>query len=265
MKDFCIILMFDRKFLKKSHSTIRQIREVGRYSGDIVCIISNDLKNSQQRLYKDDHIIIKHFPQYSTDTIVNHSKKVPTDEGKREIARVCFPMKAKMIHYHKLYCFHPWFKENYKKCFYIDTGTQIFKPLDKMINLDCTGKFLAHSNAYPDYEEVLACQFDSIVYPDLYEELEKKFDLNIDHFQATIFMFDTDIIENDTFDTLMELSYHYVNSKTNDQAILNLYFSCMKHKWEQIKVKDDDTHYYDFWERFGLNKHDYIMLKYPQT
>jgi hypothetical protein len=142
--------MFDRKFLKKSHSTIRQIREVGKYDGDIVCIIADDLKDCQSLLYKDSRIIVKHFKQYDTAPILNDAKKVPADEGKREIARVCFPMKAKMIHYHKFYCFHTYFRDNYKKCFYIDTNTQIFKPLDKIINLDCTGKILAHLFGRPE-------------------------------------------------------------------------------------------------------------------
>jgi hypothetical protein len=30
-------------------------------------------------------------------------------------------------------------------------------------------------------------------------------------------------------------------------------------------IKDDETFYYDFSERNGLNKNNYIILKYPQT
>lgn len=267
MKDFCVILMFDKKFLSKSHTTIQQIRGVGLYKGDIVCIIADNLRGSEHLLYKDENIIIKEFKQYSTDAILNDPRKHPARLKDKETAKVCFPMKAKMIHYHKLYCFHPWFKENYKKCFYIDTGTQIFKPLDKIINLDCTDKLIAHSNAFPKYEsgDKMYTQFDGVIYPDLYKELSKRFDLNVDHFQATVMLFDTSIIENDTFDTLMELSYRYVNSKTNDQAILNLYYGCMKHKWEQMRIKDEETYYYDFFERGDLHKTDYIMVKYPQT
>ncbi len=252
MKDFCIILMFDRKFLKKSHETIRQIRTVGQYKGDIVCILADNV--SEELCYHGANVILKHFPQYSTDSILQQ----------QELAKDCFPMRRKMIHYHKFYCFHTWFKENYKKCFYIDTGTQILKPLDKMINLECKGLLLAHSNAYPDYNDTLSCQFDRRMYPDLYAELERSYNLNVDHFQATILLYDTSIIENETFDTLMELAYKYVNSKTNDQAIMNLYFNCMRGIWKQIPVKDEETHYYDFYMREPLTQKDYIMIKYLQ-
>lgn len=262
MKDICIILMFDKKFAKKATQTIQQIRTIGQYSGDVVCILANDLHDKYNILYKDDKVIYKNFHQYDTSPIVNDSRKL---QG--ELAYMCFPMKRKMIHYHGLYMFHTWFRDNYKKCFYIDVGAQIFKPLDKLINLDCTGKLLTHSNAYPEYKEgdKLYTQFDKVIYPELYEELNTLYDLNVDHFQATVMLYDTAIIEDDTFDTLWRLAYRYVNSIANEQAIMNLYYGCMKHKWEQLPIKDDETYYYDFYERGDLKKTDYIIVKYPKT
>jgi len=265
MKDFCIILVFDKKFLRKSYITIKQIRGIGRYKGDIVCVISDDLKNRINWLRIDDRVIIKHFPEIDRSKITDDPSKHPVEADKKEIVRVCFPMKAKMIHYHKFYVFHKWFRDNYKKCFYMDTGTQIFKPLDKIINRDCAGKLLAHSDAYPLYEDTLTCQFDREVFPDLYKELDDVYNLNIDHFQSTVMLYDTSIIQDDTFDDLWELANHYVNCKTNDQGILNLYFSCFLDVWEQIPIKDGETYYYDWREREGLTRKDYIMLKYPQT
>jgi hypothetical protein len=61
MKDFCVILVFNKKFVDKSHETIKQIRQVGKYDGDIVCIISDDLKDDVDLLYHDENIIIKHL------------------------------------------------------------------------------------------------------------------------------------------------------------------------------------------------------------
>jgi len=33
----------------------------------------------------------------------------------------------------------------------------------------------------------------------------------------------------------------------------------------QLPIKDDETYYYDFYERDNLKKTDYIIVKYPQT
>lgn len=260
MKDFCVILMFDQKFLKKSWVTIQQLRQIGKYKGDICCIIANNLQDRQEMLYKDANTIILTFPQYDTSPIRNDSRKAS------DLGFVSFPMKAKMIHYHKFYAFHKYFRDNYRKCFYIDTNTQIYKSIEKMSSLDCTGKLLAHSNAYPDYHEgdKMYTQFDKVIYPDLYAELNELYDLNVDHFQATVMLYDTSIIEYNTFDTLVWMAYRYVNCKTNDQGILNLYFGCIKHCWQQFPIKDEQTYYYDFYTRGELTPQDYIMVKYPK-
>ena len=263
MKDHCIILMFDKKFLVKANLMIKQIREIGLYKGDIVCIISDDLKNSKG-LPKGDNIIIKHFKEVDKSKILNDSRKQPTEQKQKDLVQECFPMSFKSIHYHKFYCFHTYFKENYKRCFYIDTGTHIFKPLDKILNLDCKDKFLAHCDGYPEYKSKLAGQFDKVIYPELFNFVNLMYNLNVDSFQATVFLYDTSIIQDDTFKTLVELANIFINSKTNDQAILNLYFNCLLKKWEQLKLKDDETYYYDFYEREGLTSEDYIMLKYPK-
>ena len=260
MKDFCVILMFDRKFLKKAYTTIHQIREIGLYAGDIVCIISDDLEG-HYHLPKGENIIVKHFEEIDKSKITHAPEKHPGDAAGKELVRECFPMTFKSIHYHKFYCAHTYFKENYKKCLYLDTGMSIYKPLDKIINLDCRNKFLAHCDAYPDYKTKLFGQFDKIIFPRLFVKLALEYDLDVDSFQATMFLFNTKIIKDDTFDELWRLANIYINSKTNDQAILNLYFY---NQWEQIQIKDEETHYYDFYERDGLTQDDYIMIKYPK-
>jgi len=257
MKDFCIILVFDKGYVNKSYETIKEIREIGQYTGDIVCIVSDDLKDHTDLLYADEKIIIKHFKEIDKSAL----------NEMLEITPITLDMqgKNKPIHWQKFNCFRTYFRDNYKKCLYLDTGMRIIKPLDKIINLDCKNKILAHSDCYPTYEWKLHRQFDYTVFPKEYEELVNTYNLNINYFQATMYMFDTEIIYDDTYDSLVDLSNKYPNSKTNDQGIMNIYFLCIRNIWEQIKIKDDETFYYDFSERYGLNKSNYIMLKYPQT
>ena len=60
------------------------------------------------------------------------------------------------------------------------------------------------------------------------------------------------------FDDLYKLSLQYPISKTNEQGIMALYFT-NKNIWEQIKIKNEKTYYYDYLKR---NKKDkYIMTK----
>jgi len=247
MKDFCIVLFFNKAFYEKALDTIKQIREVGLYNGEIVCFVGDDLKDHITQVL-NSNIVVKYFPD------VERAKE------KNDLFGVNKPFQ-----FHKFYVFHKWFRENYKKCLHFDVGMQIYKPLDKIINLDCTGKLLAHSDAYPTHKWKLRDQFDKKKFPEQYKELSETYDLNRDYFQGTILLYDTSIIADDTFSFLVDMSNRFYNNKTNAQGFMNLHFNCTRDLWEQIKMKDKDTRYYDFFERKNLTTDDYIMLKYPKT
>jgi hypothetical protein len=138
---------------------------------------------------------------------------------------------------------------------------QIYKPIDKILNLNCTGKLLVLSDAYPTYQRKLYTQFDKKVFHGLFKELSENYNLNVDYFMSTLMLFDTSIIQDDTFDKLVELSNKWINATCNEQSIMNLYFM---NQWEQIQIKDKETYYFDWGERYGLDKQSYIMLKYPK-
>lgn len=250
----CVILVSNNKYLTKALATIRSIRTAGNYHGEIVLLIGNDLLDNIDNLVREN-ITVKHFPDLNREQYFELYRQRPVSSG-AEI--------HKAFQFHKLYLFHPWIKDNYDKCFYIDAGMQVYKDLRLIMNQDCSGKLIAHSDAYPTYEWRLKNQFDT-GYLELYQELYDTYDMEIDYFQSTMMVYDTNIIEEDTFNKLVELSNKYLNSRTNDQGILNIYFTLIKKVWQQSQIKDEKTHYYDFWEREALKWYDYIMLKYPRT
>ena len=98
---------------------------------------------------------------------------------------------------------------------------RIFKPVDKMVALAEKGKFLA---AFDDPTKVwkLRDQFDKVEFPEIYRELNENFDLSRDYFQTTTFIYDTDLIDEDTCDLLNDWSLKYFTSKTNDQGVIKI-------------------------------------------
>lgn len=244
--------MTNKPYLNKAKNTINEIRKIGQYTDDIVLLIGDDLINDDVII---DDVIIKYFPTIDRQKIIDILKQKPISDG-REINKV--------FQWHKIHIFDPYFKQ-WDKCLYIDAGMHIFKSINKIIDLDCTNKILAHSDAYPTYEWNLTVQFDSVQFPELYNDLKSNYNLTVDYFQSGVLLYDTNIITDNTKSDLIELSNKYINSKTNEQGIMNIYFNCIKNIWEQIKIKDNDTHYYDYWERFNLKRSDYIMLKYPKN
>jgi len=252
MTDNCVILMCNRPYLEKAKNTIQQLRTVGEYKDNIVLLIGDDLKD---QIIIIDGVIVKYFPDIDRTNIVNVLKTKPISDG-REISKV--------FQWHKVHIFDTYFKQ-WKKCLYIDAGMHIFNSIERIINLDCNYKLIAHSDAYPTFEWKLQVQFDSSQFPDLYNELYSKYDLEIDYFQSGILLYDTNIIKKYTKSEILMLSDKYINSRTNEQGIMNLYFNCINKIWQPIVIKDEDYYYYDYWERNNLNCNNYIMLKYPKT
>lgn len=263
LNKICIVLMCNNVEIYKQNTirTICELRTIGEYYDDIILMYDDELKdilntieiNEFKNKLNSLNVITKYFPKINRNKYIEILKIKPFIEGdSREI--------TKTFQYHKFYLFNEYFKK-WDKIFYIDVGMNILKPIQKILNIDCTNKLLAHSDTYPYYKNKLDCQFEKKSYPEIFEELKREFNLNIDFFQTTILLLDTNIIQSNTFEELINLSEKYFISKTNEQGIMNLLFNCKLKIWKQIQIKDSETFYYDFWERPKYNKNNYIMLK----
>lgn len=250
MNKYCVILVTDKNFKDKALNTLHQLRTIGDYSGDVVIIIGDDLKD--QLDVTDENTHIKYYPNHKSIL----KDYILTDKESRYYNN----SYNRSFQFHKFNIFDEYFKQ-WDKCLYIDAGMHIFKPIERILNLDCKDKLLAHSDSYPDYVNKLSFQFDGEKYPEMFEKLNKEYDLDIDYFQSTMMLYDPNISESNTVKRLQELSEKYI-SKTNDQGIFNLYFNNERKLWEQIKIKDNETFYYDFMHRQHYTDNNYIMVKY---
>ena len=134
----------------------------------------------------------------------------------------------------------------------------IFSDISPIINEASENTLLAHSDCYPTYEWKLHLQFCKSN-TEYFTKLDNKYNLNIDYFQTGIMLYDTKIIENDTYDNLLKLSIEYPISLTNEQGIIALYFTNVQPLFKQIKTHNEHVYFYDYLSRNNNNK--YIMLK----
>lgn len=250
----CVVTFCNAGYLNKAQDTIRQLINRGEYKNDIVLLVGDDLKHLEG---KHDYFIVKYFPTIDRTKELEKLNGVSTSDGRDFY---------KQFQWHKIYCFDEYFKQ-WDKCLLIDAGMHIFKPIDLVFDIPCQEKILAHSDRYPDTLEKrnLSHQFESIRFRNLYEELSKKYNLYRDYFQTTMYLFDTQIITSNVYQLIWDYSRRYINTCTNEQAILNLVFNCEMDIWRPMPIKNNETYYYDFCEREGLTYRDYIMLKYPKT
>jgi hypothetical protein len=252
IKDVCVVFLCNKAYFNKFIYTCNQLITHGKYNGNICLVVGDDLNNDEllnHDFIKNNNITIKYFPNISFPTdffIVNNNIKT---DGRN---------LTKKFQWHKLHLFNTFFKKwNY--IFYIDCGMSIFSDISPIINEVAENTLLAHSDAYPTYEWKLHDQFDK-TNTEFFTKLNNTYDLNIDYFQTGIMLYDTKIIQNDTYDNLLKLSIEYPISKTNEQGIMALYFTNIQPLFKQIKTHNEFIYFYDFMPRNNKNK--YIMLKY---
>ena len=124
-KDICIVLMCNNVDKYKMHTirTIKEIRTIGLYDGDIILLYDDDYDDEFKNKLTEYNVILKFFPKIDRTKFLEMFRENPFKEGdKREI--------TKTFQYHKFYLFDKYFK-NWKKIFYIDAGMYIFKPIQK--------------------------------------------------------------------------------------------------------------------------------------
>jgi hypothetical protein len=250
-KNFCVVFVCNKAYFNKFIYTCNQLITNGKYNGNICLVIGDDLHNDEllnSDIIKNHNITIKYFPNISfSNDFLDIQKKMNRPPH----------WFQKKFQFHKFYLFNIFFKK-WDYIFYLDCGINIFSDISPMINEITENTLLAHSDAYPTYEWKLHNQFDknNIEY---FTKLNNRYKLNDDYFQTTIMLYDTKIIENDTYENLLNLLIEYPISITNDQGIIALYFTNIKPLFKQIKTHNEDIYFYDYLSRNYNNK--YIMLK----
>lgn len=251
MTSICVVFLCDKAYFHKFIYTCNQLLTNGNYKGNICLVIGDDLNNNellQHDMIVKNNIVVKYFSniQFTKEFL----------EIQYHINRPSH-WYQKIFQFHKLHLFNTFFKQ-WDYIFYIDCGITIFSDIEPIIQECKSNTLLAHSDAYPTYQWKLHDQFDK-KNSNYYTKLNNTHKLNIDYFQTTIMLYDTKIIQEHTYNELVNLLLEYPISITNDQGIISLYFTNNKPLFQQIKTNNDETFFYDYLSR--NEKYKYIMLK----
>ena len=259
--ELCVVFVCNRSYLNKFKLTLKRLRSVGDYSGDVCLVVGDDLKTLTNNTLEDDHVIIKHFPNLpilSDKSFLHKQKSLKRPNH----------WFGKIFQFHKFNIFHKFFKK-WKYIFYLDCGMHIYDKIQPIIECCKENTLLANRDGV-DNETASWCipispgnglklgdQF--VKEEDTYNELQQKYNLNEAYFQTTVMLYDTSIIDDNTFLELCNLVSKYPISITNDQAIIALYFTQLKPCWEQIKRElNNDLYSYDYVRCVDKK---YIMVK----
>lgn len=254
-RDTCVVLVTNRSHVQRCFLTIWQLRWFGKYRGDIVIVVGDDLKAAVPAMARSAlKVRPVFFPELDRSEAIKRLKSAPNT------SEVVF---TKPFQFHKVHIFDTFFTQ-WKSVLYVDTKMRVFNPIHPLLNLDCDDSLIAHSDAYPDYTRTLESQFNTQDFPELAEEADQLVPLDSDYFQTGMMLFDTAIISQATVQEIAELSQKFINSNSNEQGIINLWAQS-RNLWVKLPTSASEGKLlYDYWERAPHTPADYLLLKYPR-
>ena len=253
-----VVLCCDEKDRGRAETTIEQIRTCGEWAGKLAWV-AIDFDPDERFVLRWNIWVLRRKSldmRWLWDIRQEHPF-IGTDG--REV--------LKLVQFSKWRVFDAEFKL-YKSILYIDSGMHIANPIAPIFTMiPHKDRIVAPDDRFPfdDPSKVFIKQWDQIAMPEKFKELQQycqEKGLNGDaYFLNCIWLMDTSLIQHDTQAHLLSLARRFPISRTNEMAVMNLFFLPY---WTPLPEKLKDRFLFDWTERFGRRTEEYIMLKYPQ-
>lgn len=213
------VTLCDRVYHAKAVQTIEELRNIGKWTGDVVMIAVDFIPPS---VYGCDIFSVAHI---DTSTLLEQYEKHPINSGDDR-------HKTKMYQWDKFFVFSDYFRK-WKRVVFLDAGMRVLDTIAPLLELPYEGKFLAPDDSDPyDNGRRFHIQFDLAANPEatarLFAEYPRKL-FDDKYFLNCIFLFDTSILNIMTMDDLFQAMNTFPIAKCNEMSIMNLIIT-MKHK-----------------------------------
>ncbi len=254
----CFVLICDYNYFYKLKVTIKDLRTIGKWSGDIVVITIDFNLNDD---FKTNYIITeKKFPLIDKSILLNKIGKGFSNSDGREL--------SKLNQWEKLHVFDDYFLQ-WDRVVFLDAGLRVLDNVKYLLELDCSNSILA-PNDVPEYMKKDQTFKSQVSYdnPELIESIKKDFGdiLNEKYMLNCMWMYDTKILHICNKTQLIDAMNTYTLCKTNEMTIMNLLFHFKYHLWKEFP--DNSSHGKFLFEWCELNHpfhttwKDYCFIKY---
>ena len=236
-----VCVVGDYLYLKRNlNRFINQLRNEGGYEGDVVILTSKYTPTFLLKVNNKKNIKYLKFKRIKFDR--------KTDKSLKEINTLGQPNRHiyKNFQWHKLHLFDHMLKK-WDYIFYIDINMTIHKNINPIFKIKPTGCLFANRD-YSDGENwKLEGQFDN-THKD-FLNLKKSYDLSIkNYFQTGMIFYDTKIIETETKEEIIKLVKKSPYTRTNEQAIMNLFFIFERDLFKELPEEVEGINTYSYWK-----------------
>lgn len=221
-----IITVSDANFVKQAKQLFSSVYFNSGWEGDYM-LLTHGLAQEDRDWFESKGIIVFDPPPFSDK---------PTGIGS-------YPP----VLLSKFYFFQEYFKK-WQKIIFLDADIIVKASLDSLLESD--GLSAPMAITFRLRNEFVSDQ-------DKIKEIKKKYDFRRLAFNSGVFVFDTDLIESDTFDNLLSFYERYKDiAQFGEESIFNLFFY---KKWKLLPLIYNSTP--DYMSRsFGIDKKSLIAI-----
>jgi len=261
MSTVCVTLC-DEPYFHKAIQTIRDIRTVGQWKGDLILITVGF--TLAEELSKKYSIQTVSFPLVPTEKLREHYQlnplSTPTCDGREY---------KKCTQWEKLHVFDTYFKQ-WDRVIFVDAGLRILESLELFLSLEWKGRFLAPDDTWNDENKRFRCQVETINTPHILESLVSSYGDLLDqkYFLNCMFLFDTSLLSNTSKEEMIDIMDKYPLWRTNEMGVMNVFFTFHLKVWTPFPTYAKNGKYLFEWceyNRSNTKWYEYCALKYPAT
>lgn len=254
-----IVLVTDGGYFNKAMNTIRDIRGVGGWDGELV-VVCVDFTIPQE-VVDEFCLITKSFPRINIETFLEHIREkplsIPTCDGREW---------KKQNQWEKLHVFDDWFKQ-WERILYFDAGLRILDRIDNFLDVDWVGRFVAPDDDPWGWTKRFAEQLEVTNWPDTLGALERECPGILDgrYFLNCLWIYDTRI--GISKQALIDTIGRYPLWRTNEMGVMNVVIHFTMKKWYALPLYATNKKILFDWCEYnrGGKWNDYCALKYPVT
>jgi alpha-N-acetylglucosamine transferase len=252
------VTLSNNSYYAKGLQTVRELRENGKWTGDIV-YIAVDFDPNPEDL---QGVIIYNTTHINTDGLLQSFRKNPIK-----------PMPdnrhfGKLYQWDKLQVFKPYFRK-WDRVVFLDAGLRVFDSVQPLLDLPWKGRFLAPDDSEPnDNGNRFNCQLDldanQMTNDVLFSEFSKDI-LQERYFLNCMFLFDSSL--QFSFEEFEEAMNKYPICMCNEMGIMNLIFTYKLRVWNPFPELVNNKHLFGWCEYNypGTNWKDFHFIKYSVT
>ena len=257
----------DIGYMPRAQRTIHELRSRGGWNGDIVLIaIDFDPADDVMKQY---NVIVHKVSHINTDNLVRQLKETPIGDthDNRHF--------GKLYQWDKLYVFTEYFKQ-WNRIVFLDAGLRVFNTVQPLLDLEWHNKIIAYDDSgdtpHHDNGNRFKCQLRCSANPTVAEQLFQKWPRSIldeHYFLNCIFLYDTALLSQVSFDELVEAMNLYPICSCNEMTIMNLFFTFKLRCWQPMPYYTPEGKYLFGWcernYRENPNWERFHFIKYSVT